>query len=136
MSKVINFNQYREERIMARDNTARNMYDKYCNSSDTINVMTFEEWEDVRESMSNRQLRKKRRERKRMAMYFKRQRAFGFSIMLFGIIVAIVGHFSNIVGLQYLGVGVGLLSLYPIFTKEMMLVDEYFLEYQDKLNQY
>lgn len=120
---------------MARDNTAKKMYEEYCNGS-TINVMTFEEWENVRDSMNNRQLNRKRKERKRMALYFKRQRLFGFSIMLFGIIVAIVGHYSNIIGLQYMGVGIGLLSLYPIFTKEMILVDEYFLEYQDKINQY
>lgn len=135
MGKIISFNQRREDKAMTRDNTARKMYEEY-QKEDVINVMTFEEWERVRDVLNNRQLKKKRKERKRMALYFKRQRLFGFAIMAFGIITTIVGHCSDIVGLQYMGVGVGLLSLYPIFTKEMMLVDEYFLEYQDKLNQY
>lgn len=121
---------------MARDNTARKMYEEYCGNAGTISVMTFEEWENVRDAMNRRQSSKRRKERKRMALYFKRQRVFGFMIMAFGIIVALVGHFAGIVGLQYLGVGVGLFSLYPVFTKDMVLVDEYFLEYQDKINQY
>lgn len=136
MSKVINFNQYREEKVMIRDNTTRKMYEEHCNGAGTISVMTFEEWEDVRDAMNNRQRSKRRKERRHMALYFKRQRTFGFMLMAFGIALALVGHFAEIVGLQYLGVGIGLFSLYPVFTKEMVLVDEYFLEYQDKINQY
>ena len=130
-AKVIDLEGYKEEKEM-QGNTARKMY----NNDDVINVMTFDEWENVRESMSNRQLQKKRKERKKMALYFRRQRAFGCVIMAFAVVCMIIGKVSGVEELGALGIVAGIAALYVIMTKHMMYVNEYFLEHEDKINQY
>lgn len=100
-----------------------------------INVMTFNEWEEINNAMKERDKNKRKKEYMRMARYFRRQRLYGGMIVAFGIICIITGHIAKIVNMECLGILVSLAGLYVTLTKQMMLVDEYFLEYEDRMNQ-
>lgn len=94
-------------------------------------VFTYDEWEAITEMMKERDRKKRKAENMRTAHYFQRQKIYGSMIALFGIVCIILGHLANIVNMEVFGILVGLAGLYVVMTKEMMLVDEYFLEYRN-----
>lgn len=65
-------------------------------NGNVISVMSFDEWENIRDAMNERELRKNQMERKKMAMYFRRQRLFGLCILLISVLIAIIGHISGV----------------------------------------
>lgn len=129
MSKVINLQDYKEEKIM--NNTARKT--AYGYEQDVINVMTFDDWNDIHDSIEYRNQQKRRKARRMRAKYYYRQRIFGVTVMAAGVIIGIVAHCTNITALEFVGAITAVAGLYTVFTKHMLFVDEYFLEQQDKL---
>lgn len=101
-----------------------------------ITFMSYNQWEDIKDGMNERRLRRIAKERRRKAMYFKRQHIAGAAIFIVGIICLMIGCRFDKMLLQYFGAPVGLAGLYLVLTKRMVLVDNYFLERQDKMNEY
>lgn len=101
-----------------------------------ITYMSYNEWEDIKDEMNERRLRRIVKERRRRAMYFKRQHIAGAVIFIAGIICLMIGCGVDKMLLQCFGAVVGLAGLYLVLTKQMVLVDNYFLERQDKMNEY
>ena len=106
------------------------------NQSEGIVYMTYDEYEDVKSQMNERRQIRMRKDRERRARYYKRQRILGALIMLVGIICIIIGCFIHTNLLEIFGVLVGVVGLYIIVTPQMVLVDKYYLEIKDRLNQY
>lgn len=106
------------------------------NYRDPITVMTYDDYEDIRERMNARRSLRASKDRKKRAKYYSRQRLTGFLVLSIGISCMIAGCAIDVKILEYFGAAVGLFGLYMIFTKHMVLVDEYFLEKQDKFNEY
>ena len=105
------------------------------NNQDVITYMSYDEWENINENMRKRRLSKRLRERRRKAGYYKRQRLMGAIIMLIGIICMVISCIISQRVLQGFGVIVGIVGLYTVMTKQMILVDNYYLEHQDKVNE-
>lgn len=97
--------------------------------------MSYDEWENINADIEKRRLSKRLRERRRKAGYYKRQRLMGAIIMLIGIICMIIGCIISQRVLQGFGVITGIVGLYTVMTKQMILVDNYYLEHQDKINE-
>lgn len=109
--------------------------DTKMNNQEIITYMSYGEWENINSDMENRKNTKRLRERRRKAGYYKRQRLMGAIIMLIGIICMVVSCIISQRVLQGFGVIVGIVGLYTIMTKQMILVDSYYLEHQDKVNE-
>lgn len=107
-------------------------YNEYQRQSETIRVMTYEEWEEVRESAERVAKRKKEKARRKREAYFKAQRLFGVGICLFAVVVIMTGFIANITNLMGLGDVIAIVGLYTIFTKRMIYVNAYFLELHNK----
>ena len=101
-----------------------------------ITVMTYDEYEDIRESMNARRKARANKERERRAKYYARQRIMGIAIFAAGIACLIAGIFMNAETIEYFGVFVGVVGLYVVVTKQMIFVDKYYLECQDRVNEY
>lgn len=101
-----------------------------------LTYMSYDEWENIKDEMNVRRLSKLSKERKRMAIYFRKQHCLGAAIFLIGLVCLIVGCYIKNPILQYFGGIIGIAGLYLILTKQMVLVDNYFLERQDKINGY
>lgn len=127
--KVIDFKQYGEDKIM--NNAAGKMGYQY--DKNIVNVMTFEEWSEINDVMERRSRQKRKVARRVRANYYRRQRTFGGLIISFGTVTGTISYFTDIPALGVIGVCMALAGLYTLFTKQMILVDEYFLEQQDKL---
>lgn len=110
-----------------RGNTARK------EDYNTINVMTYADWCDLNDEIQKRGEKKRIIERKKRARYFEKQRRFGFMIIGFSSLMALGGRTFGIDGLCLMSVFVALAGLFTIFTKQMILVDEYYLDYQDRI---
>lgn len=100
-----------------------------------VMVMTYDDYEDIREGMNRRAKARRMVDRENMAKYYGRQRIFGLVILLVGVVCLVVG--SNISKImEYFGAVVGLYGLYVSVTKHMVLKDSYYIERQDKFNEY
>ena len=99
-------------------------------------VMSYDDWEEIKEGMNSRRRAKAARERENRAKYYCRQRILGFLILAVGVICLLTGCMINQNIVQYFGAASGLVGLYVIMTKSMVLVDRYYLEFQDRINEY
>ncbi len=98
--------------------------------------MSFNEYENMREQLNERRKQRIGKDRERRAVYYRQQRIMGVAIMLVGIACLIIGCVITASILEYFGIFVGLVGLYTIFTRQMVLVNKYYLERQDKYNEY
>lgn len=99
-------------------------------------VMTYDDYEDIREGMNRRAKTRRSADRANLAKYYGRQRFFGLAILLIGVVCLVVGCSIEAKMLEYFGFAIGLFGLYIAFTKNMVLVDQYYLERQDRLNEF
>lgn len=104
-------------------------------NQEVITYMSYDEWAKINDGMKKQRLLKHLRERRRKAGYYKRQRLMGAIIMLIGIICMVISCIISQRTLQAFGVVFGIVGLYIILTKQMILVDNYYLEYQDRINE-
>lgn len=104
-------------------------------NQEVITYMSYDEWAKLNDGMEKRRLLKRLRERRRKAGYYKRQRLMGAIIMLIGIICMVISCIISQRVLQGFGVIVGIVGLYTVMTKQMILIDSYYLEYQDKVRE-
>lgn len=105
------------------------------NSQEVITYMSYDEWNNINNDMEKRRLSKRFRERRRKAEYYKRQRFMGVIITLIGIICMVISCIISQMVLQAFGAVFGIVGLYTILTKQMILVDNYYLEHQDRINE-
>ena len=96
--------------------------------------MSCDDWENTRRTMASKHFEHVQYEWKRRAAYFRRQRALGCAVFIAGIVLILVGFMAHIQFLGYLGLTAGVLGMYIIIAKHMILVDEYYLECQSKMN--
>lgn len=100
----------------------------------TVDVMTFDQWSELYQQMNDRKDAKKKRQMERMARYYRRQRAMGASIMALGVCLLAIGSLFMFDVMAVGGLGLTLAGLYISFTKAMVFVDKFYLEYQEKVN--
>lgn len=114
------------------------MYDNGVNSSckNVTAYMSYEDWENINEDMEKRRSIKRLKERQKRACYFRRQRRLGTIIMLLGIVCLISGSVVIQRVLQGFGVITGFVGLYMMYTNQMVVVDGYYLECQDRINRF
>lgn len=98
--------------------------------------MSFNEYENMREQLNEHRKRRIDKDRERRALYYRQQRLMGTIIMFVGIVCLITGCIIAANILEYFGIFVGLVGLYTILTRQMVLVNKYYLERQDKYNEY
>ncbi len=108
------------------------MYNSY-NQPNNI-YMTCSDWEESRRTMATYHYQNVRTEWRRRAAYFRRQRTLGAIVFIAGALMILVGYLARIDFLNYLGLAAGLIGLYVIVAKHMILVDEYYQECQSKMN--
>lgn len=96
--------------------------------------MTFNDWESIKRKRDTMSVQKLKQEREKRAAYFKRQRLFGLAILVVAIAVLIIACANTYEILQGVGAVVALLGLYTMLTRQMVLIDEYYLECMDKIN--
>lgn len=96
-------------------------------------VMSFDEFLAIQDKMQQRNNTRRTKDRKNRITYYKRQRIFGISIMAVGILILLLGFFIGSRVIQLFGTVVGLTGLYIMLTKQMILVDSYYLECQDRM---
>lgn len=99
-------------------------------------LMTYDDYEYIRRSISAERNGRRARERERRMKYYRRQKLFGAVIMAVGAFFLGVGCGINENIVQYFGAGIGAVGLYTIITRRMILVDKYYLEYHDRINEY
>lgn len=112
------------------------MYDNNTDCKNVTAYMSYEDWENINEDMEKRRGAKKLKEQHKRACYFRRQRRLGAIIMLLGIICLILGSFVLQRVLQGFGVITGFAGLYMMYTNQMIVVDGYYLECQDRINRF
>ena len=98
--------------------------------------MSFNEYENVRKQLNERRKQRIGKDREHRALYYRQQRLMGAIIMLVGIACLITGCIIAVNILEYFGIFISLVGLYTIFTRQMVLVNKYYLERQDKYNEY
>ncbi len=103
---------------------------------DTITVMTYDEYEDIRERMNARRKVRVYKDRQNRVKYYSRQRFMGAMILLVGVSCLIAGCALHTDLMECFGAVIGLLGVYVIMTKNMVLIDQYYLERQDRFNEY
>ena len=101
-----------------------------------ITVMTYDEYEDIRERMNARRKVRISRDRERRARYYSRQRLLGFAILFVGVLCLIAGCVLESKIPEYFGLAVSAFGLFVIVTKHTILIDKYYLELQDRFNEY
>ena len=108
---------------------------KGINNSDDgiVTVMNYDEFANIQDKMEQRRNSRRAKERKNRATYFHRQRILGAVVGIIGIFFLILGCYiaSNV--MQIFGAAVGLVGLFILVTKQMIMVDSYFLECQDRM---
>lgn len=107
--------------------------DQDGNSSDYTTVMSFDEFLAIQDKIQQRNNSRRARDRKNRITYYKRQRVFGISIMVAGILIMLLGFFIGSRATQLFGAVIGFAGLYIMVTKQMILVDSYYLECQDRV---
>lgn len=108
----------------------------YAGYADSITVMSFDEYEDIRDRMNERRKQRINKDRERRALYYRQQRLMGAIIMIVGIACLITGCCITAKILEYFGIFAAVVGLYIVVTPQMILVNKYYLERKDKLNEY
>lgn len=122
-----------ESEIVNMNKAQENINSSYDN---VVTYMSYNEWEDINEDMEKRRNVKRLKEQHRKACYFRWQRCLGAIIMLVGIMCLISGSIITQRVLQYFGLITGFVGLYMMYTKQMIVVDGYYLECQDRINKF
>lgn len=102
-------------------------------SNGEIQVMTYNDWEELSDDVKHRKRMNYIKANKRMAAYYKRQRLMGYILMTLGLITVTVGCANEWGLLKTIGTFVSGIGLYCLFTKRMIYIDRYYLECQDRL---
>lgn len=97
-----------------------------------VTYMSFNDYEYVRANLNKKRLEKMQVQRKKEALYYKKQRLLGLVIMLVGIICLSLGCILWAKPMEYFGLIAGIAGLYVMFTPQMILIDRYYLERKDK----
>ena len=101
---------------------------------DRTMYLNYRDWDSIHRQQRNAYFQKMQYERTRRASYYKRQRSMGFMLLLVAMTVLIVACVNAFAVLQGVGVVVALFGLYTMLTRQMVLVDSYYLECMDKIN--
>lgn len=96
--------------------------------------MTYDDWEGLNVSRRKNYLKKMQEERVKRALYYKRQRVFGFLILLVAIVILVIGVLLSKQFLQGVSIVITLIGFYIMLTRQMIFIDEYYLECMDKIN--
>ena len=107
-----------------------------ANNNNETMYMTYEDYENLKDKMNSHRRKRIKIDRQNRTRYYTKQRIMGAGIMLIGIIALIVGCGIDTPLLEYFGAFVGAVGLYTIMTPKMILVDWYYLQRQDKINEY
>ena len=86
--------------------------------------MNCDDWDNLCKTFAKNHIQDILKERRRMDMYFRRQRFYGGVAFVVGAILIIVGYCLNMPGL---------VGLYLFITKAMVITDEYYFECQSRL---
>ena len=98
-----------------------------------IQVMTYNDWEELSNDVKHQKRMNYIMANKRMAAYYKRQRLMGYILAVIGLIAVAVGCANEWGLLNTLGVFVLSIGVYCLFTKRMIYIDRYYFECQDRL---
>lgn len=96
--------------------------------SEIIQVMTYDQWEEKHKQKQKRAKRKRKNEMMKMQRYFLKQRLYGLLILLLGVAVGCIANLTAWDNLFWLGALIVLGGLYVLVTRQMVIVDGYFLE--------
>lgn len=97
-------------------------------------MMSYDDWQDFSREQKRRALAHMEAEREKRAAYYARQRGFG--VLLLTVALTALG-FASAYGfavMQGIGAVVALLAVYIMLTKQMVLIDSYYLECMDKIS--
>lgn len=113
----------------------------YANSTkkkqgDSVLVMCYDDFEEIHDRVIQGRRNRAARDRENRAKYYSRQRVMGLVIALIGIICLIVGCNIGTEILESFGAIVGCFGIYVVVTKQMILVDKYYLEFMDRAYDY
>lgn len=98
-----------------------------------IQVMTYNDWEQLNNDIKHQKRMNYIKANKRMAEYYKRQRIMGFIIIVIGLVAVVIGCANDWGILDTLGYIISGIGLYCLFTKRMIYIDKYYFECQDRL---
>ena len=104
--------------------------------TDFVTVMSYDDFAAIQDKMEQRRRKRRAKDREDKIAYFKHQRYLGIAILLAGAIIVAAGSGLNADKLQLFGAVVGISGLYVMLTKQMILIDRYYLECQDRINDY
>lgn len=104
-------------------------------NTDYVTVMTYEDFAALQDKMDQRRKKRRAKDRENRVVYFKRQRFVGSVILLVGAIAMAAGCGFSSDRLQFFGGIVGMIGLYVMLTKQMIIIDRYYLECQDRINE-
>ena len=122
--KIVSINDYRRDKQM----TAKKYDYDY---DDAIKVMTYNDWEEAHDAMERRRKTKALKFRKAKAKYFQRQRKYGLYNAILGVLTIGVGKLASVPEIGLIGLLFVLMGIYIMNTKNMVLVDWFFLKCQD-----
>ena len=109
------------------------MYKGINNTEEYETVMSFDDFASIQDKMEQRRNNRRAKERKNRVTYFRRQRLLGAVCAAVGILFLLLGCYIDSQVMQVFGAAVGLAGLFIITTKQMILVDAYYLECQDRM---
>ena len=98
--------------------------------------MDYNQWNDLQNEMNQRRTQAVKDGWRRRALYFRRQRFLGLFIMGVGLIALLTSYLANMPLLGYAGIVIALVGLYIALSKHMIIIDEYYLECQSRMNLY
>lgn len=96
--------------------------------------MDYEQWDKINSMIQGSYRKRLIYERKQREKYYAKQRRIGIKITLCGVIFAVVCYFSKVSVLSYIGVVLVCGGLYTAFTRNMIIVDDYYLDCQERIN--
>lgn len=96
--------------------------------------MSYSDWNAINRYRRSAYIEKMERERQRRANYYKRQRAFGCVLLLIAFAMLLVASLNDFRVMQGVGAAVAGVGLYAVLTRQMVLIDKYYLECMDKIN--
>lgn len=96
--------------------------------------MDYGEWTTVERKRRDVYMENRRMERARRAAYYKRQRIMGLALILAGLIALLIASMIGLSVMQGVSAVVAVAGVYVVLTKQMLLIDEYYMECMDKLN--
>lgn len=104
--------------------------------TDFVTVMSYDDFAAIQDKMDQRRRKRRAKDRENKIIYFKHQRCLGAAILAIGSLIVGIGCGVDADRLQLFGAVVGVVGLYVMLTKQMILIDKYYLECQDRINDY